>query len=325
MSDSKHRRPPPEPGFPVEGSSIGRRYGDRWALADVDLRVEPGQIVGLVGPNGSGKTTLLKILAGFLRPTRGTVAVFGRDPFREQARVMETVRFAFAPPALFDTLTPLEHLHHLTAIRAGSMCEVTTAEIESVLYTVGLHHRRHDRVRTFSFGMRQRLILALSLLPSPALLVLDEPTDGLDPVAILELRRVLLEVNRTRGITIVLSSHLLVEIEQLVDRLLVLTEGRTLFSGDPRELVDGHRRIRLRARSGARAAECLRAHGLDAVARGDEIELPAESLTLEAASRILEAVGESLLHFYEHQPSLESALLARLQADGSDAGGGRSE
>jgi len=156
---------------PVEVRGLGRRFGARIALAGVELRVEPGEIVGPVGPNGSGKTTLLRILAGLLRASAGEARVFGLEPFGRRELVMQRARFAFAPPALFESLTAREHLAYLSRLGLRSEAFPTPSAIESALETVGLRERAGDRVHTFSFGMRQRLLLAQALLPLPELLV----------------------------------------------------------------------------------------------------------------------------------------------------------
>lgn len=302
----------------IEIDGVQRRFGKRIALDGVDLFVGPGEMVGLVGPNGSGKTTLLKVVAGFLRPDAGTVRVFGFAPFREQARVMERARFAFAPPALFETLTAREHLVHLAAIRRSGTPAVGRAELDRALELVGLRERAEDRVRAFSFGMRQRLVIAQALLPMPELLVLDEPTDGLDPLAVLELRDLLRRLREEHGLAILLSSHLLIEIEELVDRMLVLAEGRTLFHGAPAEMLAGLRCLRLGADDLVRAREILEQHELACTPRGDELELALGSLDVARAGSLLAAGDVQLVSFRQHVPSLEEALLARLRADAAE-------
>ena len=306
---------------------ITRRFGSRTALDDVSLDVGPGELVGLVGPNGSGKTTLLKIVAGFLRPTSGEARVFGTDPFREQARVMERVRFAFAPPALFPRLTAREHLRHLAGLGAG---RVPAADVDRALETVGLLDRADDRVAAYSFGMRQRLALAQALIPRPEFLVLDEPTDGLDPLAILEMRGVLERLREEHGTAILLSSHLLVEIESLVDRLLVLSEGNALFCGAPSELTQGGARLRLGVSDAAAARAALAERGIDATVSAharngarEEVVLPVDALRLDDASELLGAKGVVLETYHVHRPTLEEALLEELLRNGNapDAGG----
>jgi ABC-2 type transport system ATP-binding protein len=308
---------------PIQISSLYRRFAERVALQDIDLRVERGEIVALVGPNGSGKTTLLKIVGGFLRPTQGRVRVFGHEPFGQQARVMESARFAFAPPALYDSLTPFETLQYLAAIRARHAEPVRRAEIESTLDLVGLRARADDRVRTLSFGMRQRLVLAQALLPRPRLLVLDEPTDGLDPLAILELRHILKNLRNDHGITILLSSHLLIEIEKTVDRLLVLSEGRCLFLGSPHELLHGMGRVRLGVDARDQAIAFLREVGFESQPVNEhELELQDGSLDLERAATLLRGRGIQLRTYHVHRPTLEEAFLRQIRNDAAQGGGG---
>ncbi len=298
----------------VRVAGLSHRYGARTALDAVDLEVAPGEVVGLVGPNGSGKTTLLKVLAGLLAAHEGTAEVCGVDPATQPTQVMRRARFAFAPPALYDALTAREHLVHLTRIGA----RVPADELDATLGLVGLAERAHDRVQTFSFGMRQRLVLALALLPRPELLVLDEPTDGLDPLAVLELRALLKRLRAEHGIAVLLSSHLLIEIEELVDRMLVLREGRTLFHGTPAEMLEGTRRLRIGADDVERARELLAARGLDAALVDGELELgdgALESLGAHEAARLFAAGGVELTGYRVHRPTLEQALLARLRAE----------
>ncbi|MBI1850415.1 MAG: ABC transporter ATP-binding protein [Planctomycetes bacterium] len=303
----------------VEVNGVGRRFGRRVALDAVDLEVRAGEIVALVGPNGSGKTTLLKILAGLLRPTSGTVRVLGLDPWRERPRVMEQARFAFAPPLLYESLTAREHLDLLAA---GRRSNVSSETVGDALTRVGLAARADDRVATFSFGMRQRLALALALVPRPQLLVLDEPNDGLDPLAVLELRELLNRLRREEGVAILLASHLLIEVEQLVDRLLLLDEGRTVFCGTPEQLCGSAGRLCLTVEEAGRAAEMLCSRGFAARALdGRSVVLESRSIGLAKAAEILGGAGLALHEFHEERPTLEKALLERLRAarDGKSA------
>ncbi len=294
----------------LEVRAVHRRYGARWALRGVDLQLAAGEIVALVGPNGSGKTTLLKLLAGFLAPHQGTVCLFGLDPARQRAQVMQSARFAFAPPPLYPALTAREHLRHLGRM-AG--CHSSQA-LEEALATVGLTERADEAVAGFSFGMQQRLGLALALVPRPRLLVLDEPTDGLDPLAILELRAVLRRLRDEHGVSILLSSHLLVEVDKLVDRLLVLHEGRPLLAGTPRELRAEAAHVWLRADPKPQVQQLLNAAGWSAEASEGGLRL-AQDPGLGAVQQLLATQQLSLHEYCQREPSLEQVLLSKLRRE----------
>jgi len=299
--------------LPIEIQSLSRSYGRRAALIDLSLTVKSGEIVALVGPNGSGKTTLLKILAGLLRPGGGRVALFGLDPFRDRVRVMARARFAFAPPALFDNLTAREHLRYLIGFHGDH--RVSPAEIDQALELVGLTERSRERVAVYSLGMRQRLALAQALLPLPDLLVLDEPTEGLDPLAVLELRAVVARLRREHGVAVLLSSHLMVEVEQLVDRLLVLSEGLCVYLGTPSGLTEGACGLRVVAGDPKRAAPLFRARGATVSELKDgALLVRGVDLDLKAALALLEPAGVELRSFSHYRPTLEQALLERLRA-----------
>jgi ABC-type multidrug transport system ATPase subunit len=282
----------------------------------IDLRLPAGKMLGLVGPNGSGKTTLLKLMAGFFRPTAGTIRLFGHDPYRQRPKIMCRTRFAFAPPPLYESLSAWQHLKYLSAMGLRRSQRPADHEISTTLKTVGLAERAHDKVRTFSFGMMQRLGLALALLPRPELLIFDEPTDGLDVVAVLDLRDILKRLQTEHGITIVLASHLLIEVEKLVDTLLVINDGRPLFSGSPAELLDGSRHIVIKVAGELKIGiEALRAQGVEPKPNGHrQLILPLGSIGLEAASKLLLDQGLKLIEFHEKRPTLEDALVHRLRA-----------
>lgn len=295
----------------IETRALERSFGARRALAPLDFELGAAEIVGLVGPNGSGKTTLLKLLAGFLRPSAGEVRVFGLEPFARRADVMTRARFAFAPPPLWDALTGVEHLRYLGGLGGG---RIGATDIDRVLELVGLSERGGDRVSAYSFGMRQRLILAQALLPTPSLLVLDEPTDGLDPLAILELREVLRRLRDEHGTAIVLSSHLLIEVDELVDRLLVLNEGEALFQGAPDELLAAGERLVLEVDDSRRAAAAFATRGVSAEPEGDSrLSLALDTTSLDEAAALLRDAGVELRYFQRERPTLESAVLERLR------------
>ena len=298
----------------IQFDHVSRRFGGRDALKGIDFQVPAGIIAGLVGPNGSGKTTLLKLMAGFIKTTSGDVRLFGYDPFAQRAEVMRRARFAFAPPAVYGSLTAREHLKFLSASGMRQHERPRRSEIWAVLETVGLADRADDKAHTYSFGMKQRLSLAQALLPMPSLLVFDEPTDGLDPIAVVELRALLRRLQTEHSLTIVLSSHLLSEVEKLVDTIFVLNDGQLVFCGSIDKLLGEDRRIVIRIEGELKAGiDVLRRQGLEPkVGGGGRLLLPAGSIRLHEAAKLLSKRGLKLVEFHEKQSGLEDAYIKRL-------------
>jgi ABC-type multidrug transport system ATPase subunit len=196
-----------QPVLKVTG--ISKTYGRHHALRDVSFEIAAGEIVGLVGPNGAGKSTTLRIVCGLLRSDSGSVVVDGADQRRDPARARARLGAMIEPPASYPALTAFDHLAYLARIRG---C-YDRAAIERVLTEVGLPPRSRKTVRQFSLGMKQRLGLAMAKLDSPSLLVLDEPMNGLDPIGMAELREQLRVVAVRDRVAILVSSHLLHEVE----------------------------------------------------------------------------------------------------------------
>ena len=215
---------------------VTHRYGDTVALRDLTLTVEQGEVFSLLGHNGAGKTTTVRIINGLLAPASGSVRVFGLSPLDDGARVRRRTAVLTESPTLDERLTARETLRAF-----AEMYDVPAAEItprtESLLAEFGIADRAKDRVGGFSRGMKQRLALARALVHDPDLLFLDEPTAGLDPVATQQLHTTVREMSRSRGRTVVLCTHNLVEAQALSDRVAVLGEGRLLALGTPAELA----------------------------------------------------------------------------------------
>jgi ABC-2 type transport system ATP-binding protein len=210
----------------IEG--VGKSFGGREAVRDVSFEVGRGEIFGLLGHNGAGKSTLFGVLLGMVAPDRGEAFIGGHSVRTDRARALARVGAIFETPCFYDYLTGWENLAFLVSLSGRRAVDCGIGE---VVAAVGLAGRIHDRVGTYSHGMRQRLGLAQALLPAPEILLLDEPTDGLDPVGIHEMRGVVRDLCARRGITIILSSHLLAEVEQLCDRVAILHEGALVFCG----------------------------------------------------------------------------------------------
>jgi ABC-2 type transport system ATP-binding protein len=199
----------------------------RAALDDVSFEVKPAEIMGLLGHNGAGKSTVLGIMLGMVRPDSGEVRVAGHSVQQERAKALRQVGAIFEAPSFYEYMTGWQNLRTLCAL-SGWWEE---REVKRVLELVRLSDRVHSKVRTYSHGMRQRLALAQALLPKPQVLLLDEPTDGLDPEGIHEFRSTVLRLREEHGLTILLNSHLLTEVEQMCDRCVILREGRKVYEG----------------------------------------------------------------------------------------------
>ncbi|MFD3401002.1 ABC transporter ATP-binding protein [Kribbella sp. NPDC058693] len=212
----------------VEVSGLTKRYGDTLAVDGVDLTVLPGEVYGFLGPNGAGKTTTLRILTGLIAPTSGSVRVLGGKP--GQSDVLGRTGSMIESPAFYPYLSGLDNLR-LLAEYAG----VARQRIDEVLELVDLADRAKDRFSTYSLGMKQRLGVAAALLKDPELVILDEPTNGLDPAGMRDMRRLIRELG-TGGRTVLLSSHLLGEVQQICDRVGIINFGRMVAEHNVDEL-----------------------------------------------------------------------------------------
>lgn len=221
-ADQAIARGPAAPPPVLLVSGISKSYGRHQALRDVSFQISAGEVVGLVGPNGAGKSTTLRIVCGLLRSDSGSVVVDGVDQRLYPARVRERLGAMIEAPASYPALTAFAHLAYLARIRG---C-YDRAAIEGLLTEVGLSPRSRKTVRQFSLGMKQRLGLAMAKLDSPSLLVLDEPMNGLDPIGMAELREQLRVIAARDRVAILVSSHLLHEVEQICQRVLFIRESR---------------------------------------------------------------------------------------------------
>ena len=206
---------------PVAARALVKRYGELVAVDHVDLTVEPGDVFGYLGPNGAGKTTSLRMLLGLIRPSEGRVELFGRDPLVHGVKALEGVAGFVEGPAFYPYLSARRNLELLADYDDGPR-----SRIDEVLELVELRDRAGDRVGGYSHGMKQRLGIAASLLRAPRLLLLDEPTTGLDPAGMRDMRRL---VRR-------LASHLLYEVEDLCNRVAIVRRGRVVYEGSLAEL-----------------------------------------------------------------------------------------
>jgi ABC-2 type transport system ATP-binding protein len=211
----------------IQLKHISKEFGGRLAVDDLTLQVPAGEIYGLLGHNGAGKSTAIGMMLGQVWPSRGEVQVCGHNVSSHRRQALQQVGAIFESPAFYDYLSGYRNLEILSSYSAPT----PRRRIQEVIEWVGLTGREQGKVRTYSHGMRARLALAQALLPQPRLLILDEPSDGLDPEGIHEMRQTILRLHAELGLTILLSSHLLNEVEQLCTRIAVLNQGRRVFEG----------------------------------------------------------------------------------------------
>jgi len=218
--------------LPVSARGLFKRYGELVAVDHVDLTVEKGDVFGYLGPNGAGKTTSLRMLLGLIRPTEGSIELFGRDPQVDGAKALQVVAGFVEGPTFYPYLTARRNLRLLAAYDDGD----SRSRIEAMLDLVELRDRGDDKVGGYSHGMRQRLGIAAALLRQPKLLLLDEPTTGLDPAGMRDMRDLVRRL-AGEGITVLLSSHLLAEVEELCNRVAIIRKGRIVYEGALDELL----------------------------------------------------------------------------------------
>jgi ABC-2 type transport system ATP-binding protein len=211
----------------LEIRGLHKSFGGKPALDDVSFNVARGEIHGLLGHNGAGKSTTLGIILGMVMPDAGDVTIGGVSVLESRSHALRKVGAIFESPAFYEYLSGWENLRLLMGYSGGFDAKAARETVE----LVGLSKRIHSKVRTYSHGMRQRLALAQSLLPEPGLLLLDEPTDGLDPEGIKWFRDFILHLRDERGMTVLFNSHLLAEVELMCDRVTILREGKRVFEG----------------------------------------------------------------------------------------------
>lgn len=295
----------------IELRQVTKRFGSRLAVDNLDLAVPAGEIFGLLGHNGAGKSTAIGMMLGQVWPSAGEVRVGNHDVFAQRSLALQRVGAIFETPVFHDYLSGWRNLEILTSYTAPT----TASRIREVVDWVGLTGREHSKVRTYSHGMRARLALAQALLPSPALLILDEPGDGLDPEGIHEMRGTILRLRRELGLTILLSSHQLSEVEQLCTRIAVLRQGRKVFDGPLAEVMQTHDWYRLRTPDFTAARHFLESAELIAAGRGDgRIRLQAGVGADQVVQRLVTG-GFPVFEFAAVEQTLEDFYLGLMRQD----------
>ncbi|MDH5491202.1 MAG: ABC transporter ATP-binding protein [Myxococcales bacterium] len=304
----------------IELEGVEKRYGELRALQDVSLILEPGRI-GLLGPNGAGKSTLLKVLLGIVPHDHGSVKVFERDVAREPFEIRARIGFMPEGDAVFPELSALEFVT-LAAELCGLPRAEAVARAHQVLHYCGLGEARYRRLGSFSTGMRQRARLAQALVGDPNLLLLDEPTSGLDPRGRDEMLELIYDIPQRTGASVILSTHILPDVEKTCDQVLVIASGKILYAGPLAPLIqveEGVYEIRVKGEEG-RLRGPLEASGcIVRKATGHlEVRIP-EGHGAEYVLAVAHAAGVQIRHIAPLARTLERAFMQTLEGAGAIA------
>lgn len=293
---------------------LTKRYGRRIAVDRLSLSVERGDIFGFLGQNGAGKSTVIRMALGLVRPTRGRVLLFGHDMRGHSLRALGRVGAIVESPAFYENFSGWDNLRIFAAMSGGT----TRSRIEQTLVLVDLLERARDPVRTYSHGMRQRLGIAQALLPNPELIVLDEPTDGLDPQGIREIRLLLPRLRDELGLTILLSSHLLQEVERVCNTVAILDKGRVLYQGAIGELLAREKLIKITVDPLEDAYQLLSREPMLSVRRNgsQSLYIRAESECIPRINALLVANDIRVRELAPQHATLEEVFLTLLSEPG---------
>ena len=285
--------------------NVHKRFGARVAVEELTLEVPRGEVFGLLGHNGAGKSTAIGMMLGQVWPTRGEVKLCGHDVTAHRARALQKVGAIFEAPAFYDYLSGWRNLQILSHYSAPT----SDARISEVIEWVGLKGREHSKVKTYSHGMRARLAIAQALLPEPELLILDEPGSGLDPEGIAEMRQTIVRLHRDMGLTILLSSHLLSEVEHLCSRIAVLNKGRKVFDGRIADACEASDRVLLRTPDFAASVELLKRGGLISESGEGRYIVLAEGWSIAEVTKALVEGGIAVDGIWRQEQTLEDFYL----------------
>ena len=291
----------------IETHDLCKQYGNALRVAHLDLDVPEGSVYGFLGPNGAGKSTTLKMILGLVRPTAGSIRVLGKNmDSKNRLAVLRQVGSLIESPSYYGHLTGEENLRIVQTLRG-----VPEKNIQEVLQIVRLDGQRGKKVAHYSLGMKQRLGLAAALLGYPKLLILDEPTNGLDPAGIQEMRELICELPERFGMTVVVSSHLLSEIDQMADHVAIIRDGELVFQ-DTLEALHGRSRhhLALRTTNNAVARAILQEKSVPCQEEEGYLILPILSDELAGQfTRLLGARNLGVIRLEERQKSLEDIFL----------------
>lgn len=290
----------------VETKNLTKTFGKEKAVSNLEMRIAKGEIYGFLGPNGAGKTTTIRMLLGLMRPTSGSVQLFGKDMKKNRIEILKNVGSLVENPSYYPHLTAKENLE-----ASRKILNAPKERIDQVLAMVRLEGVANKKVKGFSLGMKQRLGIAAAMLHQPELLILDEPTNGLDPSGIIEMRQLIQSLPQEYGMTVLISSHLLSEIDQMATRVGVVSKGKMIFQDSIETMRKfAQASIEIKVNDNEAAWRSL-------LANGQKADLGEESIILQvvddeqvaASIRYLVQQGFSIYRVQEEKRSLENIFL----------------
>lgn len=299
----------------LETKGLTKKYRNNYVVHNVDLKIPKGEIYGFLGPNGAGKTTSIRMLLGLIKPTQGSVTIFNQDLVKERLSILSKIGALVENPSYYAHLNAIENLEVYRILR-----NVPKEKIGEVLQIVGLQHAAKQKVKEYSLGMKQRLGIAIALLGDPQLLILDEPTNGLDPQGIHEIRTLIKKLAKERGITILISSHLLSEIDQMATYVGIISKGELIFQ-DKIEALRHHAQhtISLMTDKPDAAWKAILAKGTPSVREEDKIILSnATNQTVADIVRTLVTHNIAVFRIEENKKSLEDIFLQLVREEKAD-------
>lgn len=290
----------------IQTHNLSKIYGTIHCVNQVNLHIEEGEIYGFLGPNGAGKTTTLKMLLGLIKPSEGDIKVFGDSLNKCRSSILERTGSLIESPSYYGHLTGLENLKVMQRLR-----NAPDKNVHEVLKIVRLEKQINKKVDQYSLGMKQRLGIAMALLTFPKLLILDEPTNGLDPAGIGEIRELIKSLPKRYGITVLLSSHLLSEIEQIATSVGIISEGKLLFQGSMANLQKRNRNaIFIKTEDNMKAGQLLTTQGYNFVQSGNRLKFAhLEDAKVAEVNRMLVKNEISVTRIEKQKKSLENIFL----------------
>lgn len=289
----------------IETKGLTKEFGKLAAVKDVNLKVRKGALYGFLGPNGAGKSTTIRMLLDLMKPTKGKVYLFNKDIGIHRMEILRKVGAMVESPSYYENLTAHENLEIIRKI-----LQIDRKEIDKALDIVNLFKWKNKRVKNFSLGMKQRLGIAQALMGNRELLILDEPTNGLDPAGVREIRNLIISLPEITGATVLISSHILSEIELIADHVGIIHKGKLLFQGTLEELkAKGNREIAIKAQPLLEAEEFLKRKGYVVENREGKLYISKGKINIKELNKTLVLEGYGVSHLSENKKNLEEVFL----------------